>query len=101
MPSVTAPSPPHRGAVTQCPHPGLRVQDRCYWCLKQRALNGGRSKLSAEALQFVGVGTASPLKYGWTQPYSNDQELEEVAIKRELAAGYVLLARRILEPDAK
>jgi hypothetical protein len=41
-----------------------------YWHTKVQALNGGRDKLSAEELEFVGVGSGvrTPDTGGWRQP---------------------------------
>jgi hypothetical protein len=90
-----------------CPHAGLTVGGRCYWCCKQAALNGGRSKLSLEQLGFVGIVSeveGSPVtskpSSNWLQPTnpSNiDQQLEELERLRDIAPGWFALAKRILD----
>lgn len=89
-----------------CPHAGLQVGGRCYFCLKQAALNGHRAKLSVEQLMFVGFladtaqldqqGNHGSLD-GWSQPNSNDKQLEELSRLRDVMPGWVALAKRILE----
>jgi hypothetical protein len=89
------------------PHPGLQVEGRCYFCLKQTALNGSRSKLSDEALIFVGFGTDSvpiepePRWIPTTVHTYIDQQLEEIARLRDIAPGWYALARRILEEEGQ
>jgi len=52
--------------VTTCPHfDALLVSGSCYYCLKRRAQNGGRAKLSDEALEFCGFPPPRPLEPGW------------------------------------
>jgi hypothetical protein len=56
-----------------CPHyDALRVgpRPRCYACLKAAAMNGGRSKLTIEQLQFVGFDLAPPPERGWVPAWT-------------------------------
>ncbi|MGA9159545.1 MAG: hypothetical protein WB297_01600 [Actinomycetota bacterium] len=89
--------------MTPCPHPGLQVGGRCYFCLKQAATNGHRSKLSAEALAFVGFGPE--LEHddrAWVpaaaSAYIEEKQLELAALL-DTMPGWYSLARRILEDD--
>jgi hypothetical protein len=92
-----------------CPHAGFQVEGRCYWCCKKASTNGHRDKLSAEQLGFVGFmvenehgqppTAARPARH-WLEvvtPSTIDRQLEELARLRDLAPGYLALARRILE----
>jgi hypothetical protein len=101
--------------VPACPHPGLQVEGRCYFCLKVAATNGHRSKLSLEQLTFVGfvsgqqVGIeTSPTSVAptagstWLQPTTPstvDAQIEELERLRDIAPGWYALARRILEDN--
>jgi hypothetical protein len=102
-------TPPH---PMLCPHPyALRVGPRplCYWCVKQRALNGGRSKLDAEQLAYVGVvtDTGQPDQQtnhgslvGWLQainPSNIDQRLEELDRRLDLAPNWLAFAKALIE----
>jgi hypothetical protein len=87
-----------------CPHPGLRVQDRCYWCCKVAALNGHRDRLTDEALGFVGVvrDRRDPVRadHAWLPTTVHtyiDNQLAEIARLRDIAPGWYELARRIVE----
>lgn len=52
--------------MSGCPHlDALRVAGSCYLCIKRRALNGSRSKLSPEALAFAGFLPEGPPERGW------------------------------------
>jgi hypothetical protein len=52
--------------VTTCPHfDALLVGDACYHCLKLKALNGGRFKLSYEQLEYCGCLPEQPPERGW------------------------------------
>ena len=52
--------------MTACPHfDTVLVGGRCYYCLKLAALNGGRSKLSREQLNFCGFDIPTPPNCGW------------------------------------
>ena len=89
-----------------CPHPGLQVGGRCYFCLKVAATNGHRSKLSVEQLTFVGFVTEVAPVSGSTAwiPASRrsnaERELEEeLARLRDVMPGYFALAKRILENE--
>jgi hypothetical protein len=94
-----------------CPHPyRLKVQDRCYSCLKTAALNGHRDRLEPEALAFVGF-TREPQEErafsresAWLQPVnpSNiDKQLEELARLRDIAPGWYALAKRIVGSETE
>jgi hypothetical protein len=97
--------------VTSCPHPGIQVEDRCYFCLKVAATNGHRSKLSTEQLAFVGFVAevalvSSPTSRSparpWlqpTNPLTIDRQIEELERLRDLAPGWFALARRIVGDD--
>jgi hypothetical protein len=93
-----------------CPHTdALLVGGRCYWCCKLAALNGSRSKLSVEQLEFVGCVsevapdtglTSRPDAGRWLQPPNPtniDQQLDELARLRDLAPNWYALARKIVE----
>jgi hypothetical protein len=92
-----------------CPHPGILVGGRCYFCCKQAALNGSRAKLSVDQLAFVGFvseveGSRTDTVRGtaWLQPTnpSNiDQQLEELERLRDITPNWITLARRIAEDD--
>jgi hypothetical protein len=90
-----------------CPHSGLQVGGRCYFCLKQAALNGSRSKLSVEQLTFVGFtrengNAVVPVARRWLQPInpSNiDKQLEELERLRDIAPGWFALARELVKDD--
>jgi hypothetical protein len=88
-----------------CPHSGLRVAGRCYWCCKQAALNGHRDRLEPEALMFVGFVDEQhedPNPGGWSSNTSRshvDTKLEELSRLMDIAPGYLSLLRRILEDD--
>ena len=92
-----------------CPHSGLQVGGRCYWCCKTAALNGGRSKLSLEQLGFVGFvsttvdrTTAEVEGPAWLQPTNPstiDAQIEELERLRDIAPGWYALARRIVKDD--
>ena len=57
--------------MTPCPHPdALLVGGGCYWCLKQKALNGSRSKLSEEQLAFTGFLPERPPERGWVPAWT-------------------------------
>jgi hypothetical protein len=83
--------------VTPCPHPGIQVGGRCYFCCKNAALNGHRAKLSADQLRFVGVGLdVSPTvnradsARSWLQPINPstiDKQLEELSRLRDVMPG--------------
>jgi hypothetical protein len=87
---------------------GLRVQGRCYWCLKVAALNGHRDRLEFEALEFVGfvseperdAGTREP---AWLPAAARhermDAQLEELARLRDVAPGWIALARQLMKDD--
>jgi hypothetical protein len=94
--------------VPACPHPGLQVEGRCYWCCKQAALNGGRSKLSADQLGFAGfvyevsAHGAPTSEHSWLQPTnpSNiDKQLEELERLRDIAPGWIRLARELVRDE--
>jgi hypothetical protein len=93
--------------VPACPHSGLQVGGRCYWCLKRAALNGSRSKLSDEALIFLGFGVhlgaqASSQGRTWlqpTKPSNIDKQLEELERLRDIAPGWFALARELVKDD--
>jgi len=53
--------------VTACPHAldALVVEGACSACIKVRACNGHRDKLSLEQRQYVGFDLASPPERGW------------------------------------
>jgi hypothetical protein len=93
-----------------CPHPGLRVGGRCYFCLKVAATNGHRGRLSEEQLAFVGfvleperdgrdAGTRAPAWLQPTNPSTIDKQLEELARLRDVMPGWLELTRRILEDE--
>jgi len=88
-----------------CPHPGLQVGGRSYFCLKVAATNGHRSKLSLEQLAFVGFVTDPPApdpEPRWLSPTVHthiDEQLEELARLRDVMPGYFALARRMLEDE--
>ena len=51
--------------MSGCLHDAPLVSGSCYYCLKCRALNGSRSKLSDEALEFCGLPPPRPPEPGW------------------------------------
>jgi hypothetical protein len=89
----------------------IRVGGLTYWEIKCRALNGHRSKLSAEQLGFVGIrpDTGQPDQLtnhgslaGWLQPTnpSNiDAQLEALERLRDVMPGWVRLARELVKDD--
>ena len=88
-----------------CPHPGIKVGGRC---CKTAALNGGRSKLSAEQLEFVGIADgnqgsqASSMGRTWLQPTNPstiDAQIEELERLRDVAPGWFRLARELVKDD--
>jgi hypothetical protein len=104
---MTPPPTPRRAP---CPHPhALRVGGLCYWDIKQKAMNGGRSKLSAEQLGFVGVVSEhehdEPNDLGhrgrsWLEavtPSTIDKLLEELERRLDLAPNWVAFARALIE----
>jgi hypothetical protein len=88
-----------------CPHPGLQVGGRCYWCCKQAATNGHRDRLSPEALAFVGFVTemGSDTERTWipaaARAAPSDQLLEALERRLDVAPNWFALARRILEDE--
>lgn len=83
----------------------IRVGGLTYWEIKQRAMNGGRSKLSEDQLGFVGIDALETSEVGletsptWLQPVnpSNiDDRLEQLASLMDRAPNYLALAREIL-----
>jgi hypothetical protein len=84
----------------------------CYWDIKQKALNGGRSKLSAEQLGFVGVvsttvdratsGVEGSDTERWLQPNPSniDRQLDELERLLDIAPGWYALARKIVEEES-
>jgi hypothetical protein len=92
-----------------CPHSGLQVGGRCYFCLKVAATNGHRDRLSEEQLAFVGFvltevsRSASEVEGpAWLQPTnpSNiDKQLEELERLRDIAPGWIRLARELVKDD--
>jgi hypothetical protein len=94
-----------------CPHTGLQVGGRCYFCLKVAATNGHRDRLTAEQLGFVGFGLdrvpadAAPASRvaGWLPAAARheriDKQLEELARLRDIAPGWIALARELVKDD--
>jgi hypothetical protein len=85
----------------------IRVGGLTYWEIKKKALNGGRSKLDAEQLGFVGFVSppaaepSSPTRH-WLQPTNPstiDKQLEELERLRDLAPGWIRLARELVKDD--
>jgi len=80
-----------------------------YWTIKQKALNGHRSKLTEDQLGFVGFvsevegsSVTDRPSSNWLQattPSNIDQQLEELARLRDLAPGWIRLAREIVKDD--
>jgi hypothetical protein len=59
---------PLTGEAIACQHPRIHLAAPCYWSTRLAALNGGRGKLSAEELAFVGAGSGAPPRSGgWHQ----------------------------------
>ena len=82
--------------------PVILVDGLTYYELKLRAgLFNGQAhadRLTEEQQVFVGCSRSRHTGSGWIAPTSlNEQALEEAAVSRELAAGYWLLAKKILE----
>jgi hypothetical protein len=78
--------------------------------VKQRALNGGRSKLTAEQLGFVGVvsttvdsptaGVEGSDTERWLQainPSNIDERLEELDRRLDLAPNWLAFAKALIE----
>jgi hypothetical protein len=88
-----------------CPHSGLQVGGRCYWCCKVAATNGHRSKLSVEQLTFVGFEQhhgcerPDPQWIPTTVHTHIDEQLEELARLRDLAPNWFALARAIVKDE--
>jgi hypothetical protein len=94
--------------VTPCPHPGLHVGGRCYWCCKVVATNGHRDKLSEEQLGFVGFvcepeHEAAARAPAWLPAAARheriDKQLEELARIRDTAPNWIALAREIVKDE--
>jgi hypothetical protein len=93
--------------VVACPHPGLQVGGRCYWCCKVAALNGHRSRLTPEQAEFVGFVLEPGLTMGpdprWIPAARRheriDRQLEELERLKDLAPNWFALARKIVEDD--
>jgi hypothetical protein len=86
----------------------IRVGGLTYWEIKCRALNGHRSKLSDEQLGFVGFVLTTVSKpeaevEAWTPAARRheriDKQLEELARLRDIAPGWIALARELVKDD--
>ena len=93
-----------------CPHPyGLKVPSPdgdCYACLKSRATNGHRSKLSLEQLRFVGFEPdtePTEPEPRWLPPAARheriDKQLEELARLKDVAPNWLAFARALIEDE--
>jgi hypothetical protein len=90
------------------PTPGIQVEGRCYWCCKVAALNGHRSKLSAERLTFVGFESDEPDTGAAPDPQwipaarrheRIDRQLEELERLEDLAPNWFALARALVKDE--
>jgi hypothetical protein len=88
----------------------LQVGGLTYWEIKCRALNGGRSKLDAEQLGFVGIVDVDDHRdvvtvddrRSWS-PATIDARIaeaeEELARLRDIAPGWIRLARELVKDE--
>ena len=80
--------------IASCPHDyAPLVNARCYACVKDVAMNGGRSKLSTEELQYVGFTEIARPSDGWHSAASlawpADEEMNEL-VARVRGIRYVM-----------